>query len=103
MWDQETEVVIGKHANQEGYIGTRRRQELNIGANNNVGLKIRNDGTAILNKLVLQDKNISSNDSIPGHAAKRGDIALNTKPDVGGYIGWVCLDGIKWTGFGKIE
>jgi len=103
VWDQETEVVIGKHANQEGYIGTRRRQDLNIGANNNVGLKIRNDGTVILNKLVLQDKNITSGDSIPGHAAKRGDIALNTKPDVGGYIGWVCLDGIKWTGFGKIE
>jgi len=103
VWDQETEVVIGKHASQEGYIGTRRRQDLNIGANNKVGIKIRSDGTVVLDKLELQGKVISSGDTIPGHAAKRGDIVLNTKPAVGGYIGWVCLDGLRWSGFGKIE
>jgi hypothetical protein len=103
VWDQETEVVIGKHASQEGYIGTRRRQDLNIGANNQVGITVRSDGTVALNKLELQGKVISSGDVIPGHAAKRGDIVLNTKPSVGGYIGWVCLDGLRWSGFGKIE
>lgn len=103
VWDQECEVVIGKHASQESYIGTRRRQNLNIGANNKVGITVRNDGTVILNKLELQGKVISSSDSIPGHAAKRGDIVLNTKPSVGGYIGWVCLDGLRWAGFGKID
>ena len=103
VWDQETEVVIGKHASQEGYIGTRRRQDLNIGANNQVGITVRSDGTVALNKLELQGKVISSGDTIPGHAAKRGDIVLNTKPSVGGYIGWVCLDGLRWSGFGKIE
>jgi hypothetical protein len=103
VWDQETEVVIGKHASQEGYIGTRRRQDLNIGANNQVGITVRSDGTVALNKLELQGKVISSGDTIPGHAAKRGDIVLNTKPSVGGYIGWVCLDGLRWAGFGKIE
>lgn len=103
VWDQETEVVIGKHKTQEGYIGTRRRQDLNIGANNQVGITVRSDGTVALNKLELQGKVISSGDTIPGHAAKRGDIVLNTKPAVGGYIGWVCLDGLRWAGFGKIE
>jgi hypothetical protein len=103
VWDQETEVVIGKHASQEGYIGTRRRQNLNIGANNQVGITVRSDGTVALDKLELQGKVISSGDTIPGHAAKRGDIVLNTKPAVGGYIGWVCLDGLRWSGFGKIE
>ncbi len=102
VWDQETEVVIGKHKTQEGYIGTRRRQNLNIGANNKVGITVRNDGTVILDKLELQGKVISSSDSVPGHAAKRGDIVLNNKPSVDGYIGWVCLDGLKWSGFGKI-
>ena len=102
VWDQETEVVIGKHKTQEGYIGTRRRQNLNIGANNQVGITVRSDGTVALDKLELQGKVISSGDAIPGHAAKRGDIVLNTKPSVGGYIGWVCLDGLKWSGFGKI-
>ncbi len=103
VWDQECEVVIGKHASQEGYIGTRRRQNLNIGANNQVGITVRSDGTVALDKLELQGKVISSGDAIPGHAAKRGDIVLNTKPNVGGYVGWVCLDGLRWSGFGKIE
>ena len=102
VWDQETEVVIGKHKTQEGYIGTRRRQNLNIGANNKVGITVRNDGTVILDKLELQGKVITSSDAVPGHAAKRGDIVLNTKPSVDEYIGWVCLDGLKWSGFGKI-
>ena len=34
---------------------------------------------------------------------KTGDIVLNTRPLVGSHIGWVCLDGIKWAGFGRID
>ena len=103
VWDQETEIVIGKHKVQEGYIGTRRRQSLNIGANNKVGIKINSEGTVILDKLELQGKIISSGETIPGHASKTGDIVLNTRPMVGSHIGWVCLDGIKWAGFGRID
>ena len=103
VWDNEAEVVIGKHKAQEGYIGTRRRQDLNIGANNKVGIVVRSDGSVVVDKLVLCDKAISTSNSIPGTAAKRGDIVLNTQPEVGKYIGWVCLDGIRWAGFGRIE
>jgi hypothetical protein len=103
VWDQETEVVIGKHASQEGYIGTRRRQDLNIGANNKVGIKVRSDGTVSMDKLELLGRTIGSSKTIPGHAAKKGDIVLNDNPTVGGYIGWVCLDGIRWAGYGKID
>ena len=103
VWDNETEVVIGKHKAQEGYIGTRRRQDLNIGANNKVGLTVRSDGSVVIDKLTLLDKTISSSKTTPGYAAKRGDIVLNDDPGVGKYIGWVCLDGLKWSGFGKIE
>lgn len=103
VWDNETEVVIGKHKAQEGYIGTRRRQDLNIGANNKVGIVVRSDGSVIIDKLVLNERAISTNDTIPGTAAKRGDIVLNTKPEVGKYLGWVCIDGIRWASFGKIE
>ena len=103
VWDNETEVVIGKHKAQEGYIGTRRRQDLNIGANNKVGITVRSDGSVIVDKLVLNERAISTSDTIPGTAAKRGDIVLNNKPEVGKYIGWVCIDGIRWASFGKIE
>jgi len=103
VWDNETEVVIGKHKAQEGYIGTRRRQDLNIGANNKVGIVVRSDGSVVVDKLVLCDRTISTSNSIPGTAAKRGDIVLTTEPEVGKYIGWVCIDGIRWAGFGRIE
>ena len=103
VWDQETEVVIGKHKAQEGYIGTRRRQDINIGANNKVGITIRSDGSVAISKLELLGRNISESASVPGHAAKKGDIVLNSKPEVGNPIGWVCLDGIRWSGFGNIN
>lgn len=103
VWDNECEVVIGKHKAQEGYIGTRRRQDLNIGANNKVGIKVRSDGSVIIDKLVLNDKTFSTSSSIPNTAAKRGDIVFNTNPESGKDIGWVCLDGIRWSGFGKIN
>jgi len=103
VWDQEAEVVIGKHKTQEGYIGTRRRQNINIGANNKVGLTVCPDGSVIINKLQLMGRTISESDSVPGVAAKPGDIVLNSKPKVGNPIGWICLDGIKWAGWGDIN
>ena len=27
--------------------------------------------------------------------SKTGDIVLNTKPPVGSYVGWVCIDGTQ--------
>ena len=103
VWDQEVEVVIGKHKVQEGYIGTRRRQNLNIGSNNKIGIKIDSNGKVLIDQLELQGRIISSGNSVPNHPSKSGDIVLNTKPEVGSYVGWVCLDGIKWAGFGKID
>ena len=103
VWDNETEVVIGKHKAHEGYIGSRRRQDINIGANNKVGIVVRSDGSVVIDKLVLNERAISTGNSIPGTAAKRGDIVLNTSPDIGKFVGWVCIDGIRWAGFGRIE
>ena len=103
VWDQETEVVIGKHKLQESYIGTRRRQSLNIGANNIVGMTVTSTGVVVIDQLQLMGRIISQADSIPGTAAKRGDLVLNNNPVVNSYIGWVCLDGLRWAGFGKIE
>ena len=103
VWDNEVEVVVGKHKSQEGYFGTRRRQDLNIGANNKIGLTVRSDGSVEINKLKLLERTIGSSNAIPGHAAKKGDLVLNDNPTVGSYLGWICLDGLKWAGFGKIE
>ena len=103
VWDNEVEVVIGKHKAQEGYIGTRRRQDINIGANNKVGITVRSDGSVAINKLQLMGRVIEQSDTVPGEARKKGDITLNSNPQIGSPIGWVCLDGLRWTGFGKIE
>tara|TARA_B100002019_G_C21221958_1_gene575218 strand:- start:175 stop:1284 length:1110 start_codon:yes stop_codon:yes gene_type:complete len=103
VWDNETEICIGKHKAQEGYVGTRRRQDINIGANNKVGITVRSDGSVVINKLVLNERLISTADAMPGYASKRGNLVLNTQPDVGKHVGWVCIDGIRWAGFGRIE
>jgi len=103
VWDNEVEVVVGKHKSQEGYVGTRRRQDLNLGANNKVGACIRSDGSVAIQKLELMHRTISQSQTTPGHSAKQGDIVLNSKPKVGSPMGWVCLDGIKWAKFGLIE
>mgnify|MGYP003639913641 FL=1 len=103
VWDNEVEVVVGKHKSQEGYIGTRRRQTVNIGANNKVGITVNSNGTVGIEDLQLMGRTISGGDNVPGHAARRGDIVLNNKVKQGDCIGWVCLDGLRWTGFGKVE
>ncbi len=102
IWDNEVEVVVGKHQSQEGFIGTRRRQDLNIGANNTVGMKVKIDGTVQVHKLQLMNRTIAESKTIPDYAAKRGDIVLNAEPAVGAAIGWVCLDGLKWAKWGTI-
>ena len=103
VWDQEAEVVIGKYKSQEGYIGTRRRQALNIGSNNKVGIRVDPDGKVQIDKLVLAGRNIGVTKGLPGDAAKKGDIRLNEDPKPGDPIGWVCIDGIRWSAFGRIE
>jgi len=103
VWDQEAEIVIGKHKSQEGYLGTRRRQALNIGSNNKVGIRIDPTGAVEIDNLNLNGRVIGTSDTVPGDAAKRGDIRLNTEPASGQPIGWVCIDGIRWSAFGRIE
>ena len=68
-----------------------------------MGIVVRSDGSVVVDKLVLNDRAISTGKSIPGTAAKRGDIVLNTQPEQGKFVGWICLDGIRWAGFGRIE
>lgn len=103
VWDQETEIVIGRHKNQESYIGSRRRQSVNIGANNKVGITIEPDGNVKINKLTLIGRTIDVSETVPGDAAKKGDIRLNNNPSSGQPVGWVCLDGNRWSGFGVIQ
>ena len=103
VWDNEVEIVVGKHKVQEGYIGTRRRQTVNIGANNKVGVTVNSEGVVGIDKLQLMGRTISDSDTVPGHAARRGDLVLNNNVKQGDYIGWVCLDGLRWAGFGKVE
>jgi len=103
VWDQEAEIVIGKHKSQEGYLGTRRRQALNIGSNNKVGIRIDPTGSVEIDNLNLNGRVIGTSDTVPGDSAKRGDIRLNTQPASGQPIGWVCIDGIRWSAFGRIE
>ncbi|MFA5865445.1 MAG: hypothetical protein WC975_12270 [Phycisphaerae bacterium] len=38
----------------------------------------------------------------PTYAGNQGDIVWNIQPVANGYIGWICVGGSTWKGFGKI-
>ena len=103
VWDNEVEITFGKHSNQTAYIGTRRRQDVAIGANNTVGLVLKSSGDIVLDKPVLCGRSVSSAKIMPGYAARKGDIVLNDLPKVGAPVAWICIDGIKWAEFGTIN
>jgi len=103
VWDQEVEVVVNKHAQDVGYVGTSRRQQLVLGANSKENITLDVDGSVQVNNLVLGKVSMLSADSIPTYVGTRGQIIWNENPDAGRHIGWVCLGNTRWAGFGKIE
>lgn len=103
VWDQECEVNINKRQQDVGYIGTPRRQELILGANNKENIRLDVEGATHVNRLVVNNTPMSSLPAVPNTQGERGEIYWNEDPDLGDFIGWVCLGGTRWAGFGRIE
>lgn len=103
LWDQEVEIVMNKRQQDVGYIGTTRRQNLVLGSadNNNITLTI--DGEAVIPKIRIGKVSMTSAEAAPRTAGSSGAIVYNENPAAGQYIGWVCLGGTRWAGFGRIE
>lgn len=103
VWDEEVEVVLGKHKSQTGYIGSARMQDIAIGCNNKPHITLTTDGNTTIEKLTVGKTSLGSAKVVPKDPGSKGDIRFNEDPLPGYSIGWVCLGGTRWMSFGKIE
>lgn len=96
----DASIVIGNKNNTSRTVNTYGRVSVNI-TNPEPNAAFSVDGMVVMN-----NKRFISSDSMPGYGEwSVGDIAYNTTPQTGSYIGWVCVTsgnpGI-WKPFGLI-
>lgn len=103
VWDEECELVVAKRKQDVGYIGTYRNQAVILGANKKENITLNTDGSIGVSTIKLNNLNISTTLAVPNVVGTQGQIYFNEQPASGQYIGWVCLGGARWAGFGKIE
>jgi hypothetical protein len=102
VWDQEIEVGIGKRSRDIGWIGTSRRQDLILSANNQDNLILKQDGSVEVQKLQVNKVNLISSNGTPSTAEPKGTVAFNENPAPGQPIGWVSLGNGAWAKFGTV-
>lgn len=103
VWDEECEVIVKKRKQETAYIGTDRRQEVVLGSSGNDNITLQVDGNTVIPKLTVNKIPMTSGASIPNYEGTLGQIVFNERPAQGYHIGWVCLGGARWAGFGRIE
>jgi hypothetical protein len=102
VWDQEVELGFGKRLKDTGWIGTTRKQNLILSANNQDNLVLNEDGTVSVKKLTINKITIISAASTPSDAQPRGTVAFNENPAPGQPVGWVSLGNGSWSKFGTV-
>lgn len=103
VWDQEVEIVASKYIENTGFFGTARNQTLILGANNKQNLTLMPDGSVEVENISIGPIAMTSGNKIPDFEGRAGHIIWNDTPIPGGPIGWVCIGGARWAGFGKID
>jgi hypothetical protein len=97
VWDEEVEVIAGKSKSQTAFIGTGRKQGLEIGINRKAEIIIKDDGLVVINKLQIGKNRLKYSTDLPGYQGSKGDIVFNvnispSKP----VFAWVCIGGHRW-------
>ena len=103
IWDQEVEVTVSKHTQDIGYVGTPRSQKLILGSNSKKNIVLDIDGSVVIDSLRIGNVPMTSSVTVPNYTGDRGQLVWNEIPAPGAPIGWVCLGGTLWSGFGTIS
>lgn len=103
LWDDDTEIIIGKKQGGIGQIGTSRPQSVLLTSNLKNNLLINPDGSVTITNLNLGQVSMSSASTPPNYNAPKGTIVFNANPSLGGPMGWVSLGDARWANFGIIE
>lgn len=96
VWDEEVSIVIGKHKQNQAYVGTNRDQGLALGVNREPQLEISTDGLTTVKKLRVGLHRISHDTQVPGWSGTRGDLVFNASPGPDRVFAWVCLGAHRW-------
>jgi hypothetical protein len=97
IWDEEVEIIAGKSKSQTAFIGTNRKQSLEIGINKKAEITVQDDGLVVINQLRIGKNMIGYDTNLPGYLGGKGDIVFNvniTKDNP--VFAWVCIGGHKW-------
>jgi len=97
IWDEECEISIGKLSERTAFIGSTRKQGLQIGVNSKGSITIKDDGLVVINKLQLGKNRVSYNTEVPGYSGSKGDIVFNTNiSKKNNVFAWMCIGGFNW-------
>lgn len=97
VWDEEVEIVVGKRSERTGFIGSTRKQNLQIGVNNKGNITIKDDGLVVIDQLQVGKQRISHGSEVPGYSGSKGDIVFNiTIGPKNPVFAWMCIGGFNW-------
>ena len=103
IWDQEVEITVSKRGQDTGSIDAPRNQRLILGSSGKDNIVLRPDGSTQATNLSIGNVPMTSSPIVPNYGGNRGQIVWNEGPASGAPIGWVCLGGTLWAGFGIIS
>jgi len=97
VWDEEVEIAVGKRKERTGFIGTNRKQHLEIGVNGKGDITIKDDGLVVINQLQVGKQRISHGAEVPGYSGSKGDIVFNINISPKNPVfAWMCIGGFNW-------
>jgi len=102
VWDDDVEILIGKHSKATGYIGSLRPQEVIIGAHNKTNIVLGTGGQTLVKDLIADQTRFYSSDKVPNFESEAGAVCFNTKPSLAKPWGWICLGGARWGIMGEV-
>jgi len=97
VWDEEIEIAVGKRKERTGFIGTNRKQHLEIGVNGKGNITIKDDGLVVIDQLQVGKQRISHGSDVPGYSGSKGDIVFNINVGPKNPVfAWMCVGGFNW-------
>ena len=101
LWDEETNINIGK--SKKDNIEVRSKNNITLGSAVSNNIELTKEGDTIIAKPILDQTRFTTVDDVPGFEGEKGDVAWNSKPELGKPVGWICLGGTVWAKFGIAE
>lgn len=98
IWDEEVNIIAGKHSKNTAFIGTNKDQDLVIGTNKQKQLTVNADGGVTVDSLTVGKNKLTFANSVPNYSGTKGDMVFNRDIKPGQPFAWVCLGTFRWQG-----